>query len=69
MIKQNKFSNITELSSSTGFDLKNTCDCMHCQTENKWLSFNINEQPVIIGGVYRHPKGNIQHFNDALKTL
>ena len=51
MIRQNKFSNITELSSSTGFDLKNSCDCIHCQTENKWLSFNINDQPVIVGGV------------------
>ena len=68
MIRQNKFSNITELSSSTGFDLKNSCDCIHCQTENKWLSFNINDQPVIVGGVYRHPNGNIQHFNDALKN-
>ena len=68
LIRQNKFSNITELGSSSGFDLKNICDCIHCKTENKWLRFNINEQPVIIGGIYRHPKGNIQHFNDALKN-
>ena len=68
MIRQNKFSNITELGSSSGFDLKNICDCIHCKTENKWLRFNINEQPVIVGGIYRHPKGNIQHFNDALKN-
>ena len=68
MVRKNKFSNITELGSNTGFDLKNTCDCIHCQTENKWLQFNINDQPVIIGGIYRHPKGNIQHFNDALKN-
>ena len=42
---------------------------MHCKIENKWLRFNINNQSVIIGGIYRHPKGNIQHFNDALKNV
>ena len=38
MIRHNKFSNITELGSSSGFDLKNICDCTHCKTENKWLA-------------------------------
>ena len=68
MVRQNKFNNITELGPSTGFDLKNKCDCTQCKTENKWLRFNINGQAVIVGGIYRHPKGNIQHFNDALKN-
>ena len=68
MVRQNKFNNITELGPSAGFDLKNICDCMHCKTENKWLRFSINDQTVIIGGIYRHLKGNIQHFNDALKN-
>merc|ERR1711888_380765 len=68
MVRQNKFNNITELGPSTGFDLKNKCDCTQCKTENKWLRLNINGQAVIVGGIYRHPKGNIQHFNDALKN-
>ena len=68
MVRQNKFNNITELGPNTGFDLKNKCDCMQCKIENKWLRFNINGQTVVVGGIYRHPKGNIQHFNDALKN-
>ena len=36
--------------------------------ENKWLRFNINGQTVFVGGIYRHPNGNIQHFKDALKN-
>ena len=68
MVRQNKFNNITELGPSTGFDLKNKCDCTQCKTENKWLHFNINGQAVIVGGIYHHLKGNIQHFNDALKN-
>ena len=68
MIRQNKFNNITELDPNTGFDLKNKCDCIQCKIENKWVRFNINGQAVIVGGIYRHPNGNIQHFNDALKN-
>ena len=41
---------------------------MHCKIENKWLSFKINNQNVVVGGIYWHPKGNIEHFNDALKN-
>ena len=69
LLRKIKFNNITELDHSTGYDLKNKCNCMHCKIENKWLRFNINNQSVIIGGIYRHPKGDIQHFNDALKML
>ena len=69
LLRKNKFNNITELEPSTGFNLKGLCNCHHCQTENKWLRFNINNQPVILGGIYRHPKGNIQHFNDSLKNV
>lgn len=36
--------------------------------ENKWLSFKINNQKIILGGLYRHPSGEIDHFNDALKN-
>ena len=42
---------------------------MQCKTENKWLRFNINNQSVILGGIYRHPKGDKKHFNDSLKNV
>ena len=66
LLKKDKFSNITELGPDTGFDLKNKCKCTQCIIENKWLSLYINNQKVIIGGIYRHPKGNIEHFNSNL---
>ena len=37
--------------------------------ENTWLSFKIHNQKVIIGGIYRHPHGEVDHFNDALKNV
>ena len=69
LLRKNKFNNITELDPSTGFNLKGLCNCIHCINENKWLRFNINNQSVILGGIYRHPKGNVQHFNDQLKNV
>ena len=64
-----KISNITELGPNAGFELKDKCNCSKCIYENKWLRFNINNQSVIVGGIYRHPKGNIDHYNSALKNI
>ena len=36
--------------------------------ENKWLSFKIGNQKVILGGIYRHPHRDIDPFNNALKN-
>ena len=53
--------NITELDQ---FNL--SCNCSKCLIENKWLSFKINNKEFIVGGIYRHPSGDIEHFNSAL---
>ena len=50
------------------FNIKKSCACTKCLIENKWLSFKIDNQKVILGGIYRHPKGEIDHFNNALKN-
>ena len=67
ILKKDKFSQITEIDSSNDFNLKNNCACTKCIIENKWLSCKINNQKIILGGIYRHPKGEIDHFNNALK--
>ena len=36
--------------------------------ENKWLSFKSGNQKIILGGIYRHPNGETDHFNEALKN-
>ena len=69
LLRKDKFENITELDSKANFNLKNHCTCNLCQIENKWLSFKINNQEVIIGGIYRHPKGKVDHFNTALDSI
>ena len=65
LLRKNKISNIAELDN---LSLKNSCTCHNCHIENKWLSFNIDNQKVIVGGIYKHPKSNTDHFNTALKS-
>ena len=36
--------------------------------ENKWISCKVDNQNIIIGGIYRHPNRNIESFNNALKS-
>ena len=62
ILRKNKFDNITELD-----PINLNCNCSNCKIENKWLSFKIKNQDFIVGGIYRHPKGNIEHFNSALR--
>ena len=47
---KNEINNITELDLNDNFNLKNSCTCKNCHIENKWLSFNIDNLKVIIGG-------------------
>ena len=61
LLRKNKFDNITELD-----PIKLSCNCSKCQIENKWLSFKVQNQDFIIGGIYRHPGGDLEHFNSAL---
>ena len=68
LLRKDKFSQLTDLDLNNDFNLKNKCKCRNCLIENKWVSFKIGNQKVILGGIYRHPNGEIDHFNDALKN-
>ena len=61
LLRKNKFDNITELD-----PIKLSFNCNKCLFENKWLSFKVKNQEFIIVGIYRHPGGDIEHFNSAL---
>ena len=68
LLKKNKFKNVNEIDLNSNFSINNQC-CSNCKTENRWLSFNIDKLNVIVGGIYRHPKSNINHFNTALNDI
>ena len=44
-----------------------TCHCSKCDYESMFISFEFQKKQFIIGGIYRHPNGNMKHFVDALE--
>ena len=55
--------------------LKNTCickscHCSKCNFESIFISFTFQRSEFILGGIYRHPNGNMKHFvEDLERTL
>ena len=45
-----------------------TCHCSKCDYEWMFISFEFQKKnEFIIGGIYRHPNGNMKHFVDDLE--
>ena len=62
MVKKNKYL-ITE---RNDLKMEKNCQCNDCMFENCWIQLSCHEETFIIGGIYRHPKCNVAHFNDAI---
>ena len=45
------------------FKMKKTCNCDDCSFENVWIECTKNDLKSIVSGIYRHPGGNVSHFN------
>ena len=68
LIKTSSFDSVTLLEGNK-FNLVKKCDCEKCRFENVWLKLTSAGQEYIIGSIYRHPGGNIQHFIDAFSHI
>ena len=49
--------------------VKNKCGCSNCLIESKFMKLTVNKSSIIIGCIYRHPNGNVSHFNDSLLNV
>ena len=51
-------------------DLKmnKSCNCDDCGYENVWGELKLGKETLVIGGIYRHPKGKVQHFVDDMEA-
>ena len=59
-------------SATTREELKMTksCTCENCAYENTWIEIKTTNNEFIIGALYRHPNGNVEHFvHDMDKVL
>ena len=68
LLRKNKFKQITEIDTDANFNIKNKLAGTNCHIEHKWISCKIDNQNIIIGGIYRHPHRNIDSFNNALNA-
>ena len=49
--------------------LKKTCKCSKCNFESLFVDFEFANIAYTIGGIYRHPNGNVSHFNVDLENV
>ena len=57
---------ITQVSEISHLKLNMTCKCSACELENIWLDLSIGTEHYIISCIYRHPNGNVKHFQQEL---
>ena len=48
-------------------DIVLDCDCVKCEVESLCVEFMFNGAMYTVGGIYRHPNGNVSHFVSALE--
>ena len=66
LVKKDKFDDIVVLSESK--PLKFECNCTKCITESVFLKLRSKKQSLMVGCIYRHPNGNIAHYNETINA-
>ena len=51
------------------YEYKKTCNCPRCEIESLFVEFTFNGKQYTVGGIYRHPNGNVKHFCHDLEHL
>ena len=44
-----------------------SCDCCKCEFESLFVEFKYRRKKFILGGLYRHPNGKVNHFTRDLE--
>lgn len=51
-----------------GYFLEKTCNCSKCDFESLHIDFEFANIEYTVCGIYRHPNGNVAHFNADLEN-
>ena len=60
---------LTNISILDEAKIKRKCDCSKCQIESFFVEFKYNGMIYSIGGIWKHPNGNVSHFVSDLELL
>ena len=69
LILKNTFNNITSLEFNDLYSFKGKCICTNCKIESTFITLESGTNKFTIGCIYRHPKGDINHFNEHLQKI
>ena len=45
------------------------CNCSNCLIESSFITLETSTNKFTIGCIYRHPNGEINHFNEKFRTI
>ena len=60
--------NIGKLTTRQDLQLHKHCECDKCNFESTWVELETQHNTYLIGGVYRHPNGKVEHFTSSLEN-
>ena len=60
---------ITNVKELHTLKLTTSCNCSRCEVESLFMQLTHKGTTYVLGGIYRHPNGNTQHFTDDLEKL
>ena len=64
LIRDDKFDEIVINESK----VKLNCNCSNCEVESVFVDLKSNNIVLTVGSIYRHPSGNLTHFNESLNN-
>ena len=69
LILKNIFKNIVSLEFNESYSFKGMCNCSNCLIESSFVTLETTNEKFTIGCIYRHPKGEINHFIDKFRQI
>ena len=69
LVLKNTFKNIISLEFNDLYSFDNICNCTNCLIESRFITLETSSEKFTIGCIYRHPNGEINHFNDQFKKI
>ena len=64
LIRDDKFDEIVINESK----VKLNCNCSNCEVESVFVDLKSNNIVLTVGSIYRHPSGNLTHFNESFNN-
>ena len=60
---------IGDINTRDDLRLHSECNCENLKVEDQWIEINTEHKQFIIGGIYRHPNGNVTHYVEQLDNI